>query len=92
MSSDPGIRAIWKMSSGVGNRNVLMYGVVRGHNYDCAMSKWATMESAYGSKIGNQALVSRSGLRHRIEILRQMCHRSKILRNTEKPGHKALQS
>jgi len=30
MRRDPGIRASWKIRSGVGSRKVLMYGVVRG--------------------------------------------------------------
>lgn len=33
MSSEPGISAIWYMSNGVGKRNVLMKGVVKGHSY-----------------------------------------------------------
>ena len=59
MSNDPGIRAIWKMRRGVGSRNVLMYGVVRGHSCDCAVSKCATTESAHRNEIENQALGSR---------------------------------
>ena len=51
VSSEPGIKAIWKMRRGVGNRNVLMYGVVRGHSCDYAVSKWATTESEYEDEI-----------------------------------------
>ena len=33
MSSEPGISASWYMTNGVGSRNVLINGVVKGHNY-----------------------------------------------------------